>query len=160
MAVFAVLLGLAIGSFLNVCIDRLPEGRSLIRPRCPHCPACRTRLAEHDLVPVVSYLFLRVRCRYCSALIPLRVPLVEAGSGLLFLLLWARFGVSPHFVFVAAVACVFIVALVIDFERRLIPNRAGLTPPSPPRSWRFPSRRGPAHLRPSGAEPWASRCCC
>ncbi len=122
MAVFAVLLGLAIGSFLNVCIDRLPEGRSLIRPRS-HCPACRTRLAEHDLVPVVSYLFLRGRCRYCSALIPLRVPLVEAGSGLLFLLLWARFGVSPHFVFVAAVACVFIVALVIDLERRLIPNR-------------------------------------
>ncbi len=122
MAVLVVLLGLAIGSFLNVCINRLPDGRSLLRPRS-HCPACQTPLAARDLVPVLSYLLLRGRCRYCSAPIPLRVLLIEAGSGLLFLLLWVRYGVSPHFVFVALVACVFIVALVIDLEHRLIPNR-------------------------------------
>jgi leader peptidase (prepilin peptidase)/N-methyltransferase len=122
MAVFVVLLGLSIGSFLNVCIDRLPDGQSLLRPRS-HCPACRTTLAARDLVPVLSYLLLRGKCRYCSASIPLRVLLIEAGSGLLFLLLWLQYGMSHHFVFVALVACVFIVALVIDLERRLIPNR-------------------------------------
>ena len=122
MAVFVVLLGLAIGSFLNVCIDRLPDGQSLLRPRS-HCPACRTPLAARDLVPVLSYLLLRGRCRYCSAPIPLRILVIEAGCGLLFLLLWVRYGVSPHFVFVALVGCVFIVALVIDLEHRLIPNR-------------------------------------
>jgi leader peptidase (prepilin peptidase)/N-methyltransferase len=122
MAVVVVLLGLAIGSFLNACIDRLPDGRSLLRPRS-HCPTCRTPLAARDLVPVLSYLLLRGRCRYCSAPIPLRILVIEAGCGLLFLLLWVRYGVSPHFVFVALVGCVFIVALVIDLEHRLIPNQ-------------------------------------
>lgn len=121
MTVFVVLLGLAIGSFLNVCIDRLPEGMSLARPRS-HCPACKRTLASRDLVPVLSYLLLRGRCRYCSMPIPRRVLVVEAGTGLLFLLLWSRYGTSLQFAFVALVACVFIVALVIDLEHRLIPN--------------------------------------
>jgi leader peptidase (prepilin peptidase)/N-methyltransferase len=121
MVVFVVLFGLAIGSFLNVCIDRLPEGMSLVRPRS-HCPACKRALASRDLVPVLSYLLLRGRCRYCSAPIPRRVLLVEGGTGLLFLLLWSRYGTSAQFAFVALVACVFIVALVIDLDHRLIPN--------------------------------------
>jgi leader peptidase (prepilin peptidase)/N-methyltransferase len=122
MGIVVVLLGLAIGSFLNVCIDRLPEGQSIVRPRS-HCPTCKTILAARDLMPVLSYLLLRGRCRYCSAPIPRRVLLVEAGTGLLFLLLWSRYGMSPHFAFVALVACVFIVVLVIDIEHRLIPNQ-------------------------------------
>ncbi len=122
MGIAVVLFGLAIGSFLNVCIDRLPSGGSLLRPRS-HCPTCRTVLAARDLVPVLSYLLLRGRCRYCSAPIPLRVLLVEAGTGLTLVLLWVRYGMSPHFAFVALVACVFIVALVVDFEHQLIPNR-------------------------------------
>jgi len=122
MGILVLLLGFAVGSFLNVCIDRLPDGQSILRPRS-HCPACKTVLAARDLVPVLSYLFLRGRCRYCSAPIPLRVLLVEAGSGLLFLLLWSRYGTSLDFVFIALVACVLIVALVIDFEHLLIPNR-------------------------------------
>ena len=87
MIIFMVLLGLAVGSFLTVCIDRLPQGQSILRPRS-HCPFCKTVLAARDLVPVVSYLLLRGRCRYCSAPIPGRVLFVEAGTGLLFLLLW------------------------------------------------------------------------
>ena len=122
MGVSVVLFGLAVGSFLNVLIDRLPDGQSVIRPRS-HCPTCKTVLVPRDLVPVLSYLLLRGRCRYCSAPIPLRVLLVEAGSGLLFLLLWSRYGMSPHFAFAVVVACVFIVALVIDVEHRLILNR-------------------------------------
>ena len=87
MVIFMVLLGLAVGSFLNVCIDRLPRGQSILRPRS-HCPVCMTILAARDLVPVLSYLLLRGRCRYCSTTIPKRVLFVEAGTGLLFLLLW------------------------------------------------------------------------
>jgi len=87
MTVLVVLLGLAVGSFLNVCIDRLPNGQSILRPRS-HCPVCKTVLAARDLVPVLSYLLLRGRCRYCSTPIPRRVPFVEAGTGLVVLLLW------------------------------------------------------------------------
>ena len=87
MAIFMILLGLAVGSFLNVCLDRLPRRQSILRPRS-HCPVCKTVLAARDLVPVLSYLLLRGRCRYCSTPIPGRALFVEAGTGLLFLLLW------------------------------------------------------------------------
>ena len=87
MTVLVVLVGLAVGSFLNVCIDRLPRRQSILRPHS-HCPVCKTVVAARDLVPVLSYLLLRGRCRYCSTPIPQRVLLVEAGTGLLFLLLW------------------------------------------------------------------------
>ena len=84
MGIVVVLAGLAVGSFLNVCIDRLPARQSLLRPRS-HCDACKTPLATRDLIPVVSYLLLRGKCRHCSTPIPLRVPLVEAGTALGFL---------------------------------------------------------------------------
>ena len=87
MIVLVVLLGLTVGSFLSVCIDRLPRRQSILRPRS-HCPVCKTVLAARDLVPVLSYLLLRGRCRYCSTPIPGRVVFVEAGTGLVFLLLW------------------------------------------------------------------------
>ena len=86
--VLVAMLGLAAGSFLNVCLDRLPTGRSLIRPRS-RCDACGVTLAPRDLVPLASYVLLRGKCRHCSAPIPLRVPLMEAGAGLAFAALWA-----------------------------------------------------------------------
>lgn len=86
--ILAAMLGLATGSFLNVCLDRLPAGRSLLRPRS-HCDACGVTLALRDLVPLTSYIVLRGKCRHCSAAIPLRVPIVEGASGLAFVALWA-----------------------------------------------------------------------
>ena len=83
----ATALGLAIGSFLNVCIDRLPKGRSLIRPRS-HCDACGRTLGLAELIPVAGYLWLRGRCRRCAAPIPVRLPLVEAVTGLAFAAAW------------------------------------------------------------------------
>lgn len=121
-AVIATMLGLALGSFLNVCIDRLPAEQSILRPRS-HCPACRTPLAARDLVPVLSYVFLRGSCRYCSAPIPKRVLLVEAGTGLLFLLLWSLYGLSLYFVLAAVVTSVLTVVFVIGFERWASPRR-------------------------------------
>jgi leader peptidase (prepilin peptidase)/N-methyltransferase len=110
-----VLVGLAVGSFLNVCIDRLPAGQSLLTPRS-HCPACGVPLATRDLVPVFSFLLLRGRCRHCSAPIPPRVLLVEAGTAVSLFALWARWGVSLVAALLALAFCVLIVAGVILLE--------------------------------------------
>jgi leader peptidase (prepilin peptidase)/N-methyltransferase len=122
MAIAFVLVGLAVGSFLNVCIDRLPAGQSLFRPRS-HCATCKTPLAARDLIPVASYLLLRGKCRYCSVPIPTRVLLVETGTGLSFLLLWWRFGLSTEMALVALVVCTLIVIAVIGWESRAVAGR-------------------------------------
>ena len=77
------LVGLAVGSFFNVCIDRLPLNLSIVAVPS-HCERCRHPLSPLDLIPLLSYLWLRGRCRYCKALIPGRIPLVEAVTGILF----------------------------------------------------------------------------
>jgi len=121
IAVFA-LFGIAIGSFLNVCIDRLPEKQSLLRP-ASHCPACQHRLAIKDLIPVFSYLWLRGRCRYCRALIPKRVLWVEIGTGVMFAFLWWWYGVTPKLGIMTFYFCLLTLILVIDLERGIIPNK-------------------------------------
>ncbi len=126
MAIAFVLVGLAVGSFLNVCIDRLPAGQSLFRPRS-HCATCKTPLATRDLIPVASFLFLRGRCRYCSAAIPTRVLLVEAGAGLLFLLLWWRYGPSLETALVAPIVCTLVIIAVIGWENRAAAGRVRRT---------------------------------
>jgi leader peptidase (prepilin peptidase)/N-methyltransferase len=115
------LFGLAIGSFLNVCADRLPNMKSILGPPS-HCEVCGHKLAPLDLIPLLSYLFLRGRCRYCQATIPRRVPLVELGTGLLFLLLWHHYGLSLQLAQAVVFTCVFIIVSVTDLEHRLIPN--------------------------------------
>jgi leader peptidase (prepilin peptidase)/N-methyltransferase len=126
IGIFLVLAGLAVGSFLNVCIDRLPARRSLLRPRSC-CPACNRPLAARDLVPVVSYVLLRGRCRYCSAPIPLRVPLVEAGTALIFLLLWWPLGLPAQTALFALIACTLIVIAGIAWESRPLIGRSRRT---------------------------------
>ena len=95
LTIIFILAGLAIGSFLNVCIDRLPARKSLVSPPS-HCDACQHPLSPADNIPLVSYLWLRGRCRYCGATIPLRVLLVEAITGLLFFLAFWRFRLEPR----------------------------------------------------------------
>ena len=122
MALLYAVLGLVVGSFLNVCIDRLPERASILSPPS-HCPACGRRLAPFDLIPLFSYLFLRGRCRYCGAPIPRRVPLVESVTGLLFVLLWYRYGLSLWLLLATLYTCFFIVIFFIDLEHQLVLNR-------------------------------------
>lgn len=123
MLVFlAFALGISVGSFVNVVVDRLPQGRSLVRPRS-FCEACTRPLAHLDMVPVVSYLWLRGRCRYCGAAIPLRVMLTEATTGLLFTLLYLRFGYGIDFVVMCAVVSLLLIVALIDLEHGLILNR-------------------------------------
>ena len=126
MGIVIALAGLAVGSFLNVCIDRLPAGQSLVSPRS-RCDACKTPLAGRDLIPVVSYALLRGRCRHCSTTIPLRIPLVEAGAALAFFGLWWRLGESWQTAGAAAITCLLIVGAVIGIERRLPLHRTRRT---------------------------------
>jgi leader peptidase (prepilin peptidase)/N-methyltransferase len=116
------LVGMTIASFLNVCIDRLPAGQSLIYPPS-HCTACNRRLAVKDLIPIFSYLWLRGRCRYCRAAIPRRILWVELGTAALFGLTTWRFGLSIELAIALFYICIFLVLLVIDWEKRLILNK-------------------------------------
>jgi len=116
-----VLLGLAVGSFLNVCIHRLPLGQSLNSPpsRCPHC---EYRLRWSDNIPVLSYVVLGGRCRKCRARISIRYPIVELITMALFVIHGLVFGWSviliPRLVF----ACAMVVLFAIDLEHQLLPN--------------------------------------
>lgn len=120
-AVYAGVVGLCVGSFLNVVAWRLPRGESIVRPRsrCPHCSA---RIAARDNVPLVSFAVLRGRCRACGERIAWRYPAVEAASGLLWLASWLVFG--PTFDgLVAAVFCsLMLVLAIIDATHFLLPD--------------------------------------
>ncbi len=116
------LLGMAVGSFLNVCIDRLPAGESLVFP-ASHCASCRHHLSTKDLIPVFSYLALRGRCRYCQTLIPRRLLWVEIGTAALFAYLYWHYGFSTELPIAAFYGCLFIILMVIDLEHGLILNK-------------------------------------
>jgi leader peptidase (prepilin peptidase)/N-methyltransferase len=122
IAATCALLGLLVGSFLNVVIVRVPEKRSVVRPRS-HCPRCSVQLRDRDNVPVISWLLLRGRCRSCAEPIPVRYPLVELATGVLFAAMALRFGADwalpGYLLFVAALLAVS----AIDLERFLVPNR-------------------------------------
>lgn len=115
------ILGVVIGSFLNVCIDRLPENKSIAKTPS-HCPNCQKRIPAYDLVPVLSYLILRGRCRFCGEKIPLRVLLVELLTGAVFILVWARFGQSWETLVISLYCCLLIVIAFIDLEHQKILN--------------------------------------
>jgi leader peptidase (prepilin peptidase)/N-methyltransferase len=122
LIVLFALLGLAIGSFLNVCIDRLPRNESIVNPPS-HCDVCRHKLAIKDNIPVFSYLRLRGRCRYCQASIPRRLFWVELATALIFALLCWYYGLSVELGVMAFYACLFIIIFVIDLEQGLILNK-------------------------------------
>ena len=118
MPLFA-LLGLFVGSFLNVCIDRLPQGKSIINPPS-HCSACNHKLGILDLIPLFSYLWLRGRCRYCGAPQPLRLPVVEGVTSLLFAFLYWEFGLGLELGISLIYTCLLIIIFVIDLENQLV----------------------------------------
>lgn len=122
LAALAGVLGLVVGSFINVLIWRLPRGESVVRPSS-HCPSCGHRLAPRDLVPILSWALLRGRCRYCRAPIPASYPLVEAVTGATFAALAAVHGLHWRTAGYAVLAAILITAAGTDMRLRLIPNR-------------------------------------
>jgi leader peptidase (prepilin peptidase)/N-methyltransferase len=119
--VFLFIFGSIIGSFLNVVIDRLPAKQSLMYPPS-HCPGCQKRLSAKELIPVFSYIWLRGRCSDCKSKIPLRILLVEIGTGLLYMLLFWRFGLSVFLIVSIIYMSLFVALSVIDLEKGILPN--------------------------------------
>ena len=122
-ACLALLFGLLIGSFLNVCVYRLPQDLSVVRPRS-YCPACNHPIAWFDNVPLVSYILLGGRCRHCKADISVRYPVVELMTGVLFFVFYWRLGPSHP---LEAVKFCLLSALLVeltfsDLESRILPD--------------------------------------
>lgn len=115
------LFGSAIGSFLNVCIYRLPRSLSLIHPRSM-CPGCRVPISFYDNIPVLSYLVLRGKCRHCGTPISLRYPVVELAAGLFAVAVLVRHGISWNGLLVYALVAALLVITFIDIDHQIIPN--------------------------------------
>ena len=118
---FVFVLGAIIGSFLNVCIARLPDGRSVVRPPS-HCPRCQTYLAWYENIPVLSYLALAGRCRSCRVHISPVYPAVEVLTGALAVALFMRLGPTLAFAGYFAFAAALVVITFIDLDHQIIPD--------------------------------------
>jgi len=116
---FVFIFGLMIGSFLNVCIYRLPLGQSIVFPPS-HCFTCHTRLRPIELIPVISYVALRGRCRTCGSAVSLRYPFIELLTGSLFCLCLQRFGWTIDLAFALVFTAFLIVITLIDYDCQLI----------------------------------------
>jgi len=117
----ALLLGLVVGSFANVCIHRLPRSESVVSPPS-RCPACGTRIQARDNVPLVGWLLLRGRCRACRAPISWRYPAVEAANGLLWLALGALGGPRTQTLVAMAMVTALLVLGLIDLDHQILPD--------------------------------------
>jgi len=119
-------LGTIIGSFLNVLIHRIPRKESIVYPPS-HCPVCGHELSSIDLIPIISYILLRGRCRYCKEKISVVYPIVEAVTGIIFLLIYIKFGLNLKAVSYLFLACILIAISFIDIKHKIIPNKLIVT---------------------------------
>jgi len=116
-----LLVGLLIGSFLNVCIVRLPHGQSIVTPPS-HCPRCKKPIKFYDNIPVISYLLLRGKCRTCGLPISWRYPLVELLNALVYLWVFRELGLNGEAIIIMALCSSLIVITFIDLDYQIIPD--------------------------------------
>ena len=121
LSIVSIIFGGMIGSFLNVCICRLPKEESIVWPGS-HCPHCQKPIRFYDNIPLVSYFLLRGKCRYCKRPISIQYPVVEGIAALSSLFLIMRFGPSLSFLFYFAFIAALIVITVIDLYHQIIPD--------------------------------------
>ncbi len=119
--IFAFIFGAVVGSFLNVCICRLPKNESIVFPPS-HCPNCDYRIPWYDNIPIISYLILAGKCRSCKSRISFQYPLVELINALLTLFLFIRFGPSLAFIVLFPFCSSMVVITFIDLEHQIIPD--------------------------------------
>ncbi len=121
LCLYAVLLGLCLGSFANVCIYRIPLNKSIVHPAslCPHCGA---KIRFFDNIPLISYLLLRGRCRVCNVHISMRYPLVEVLTALLSLALFVRFGFELQYILFLVFSVILVILSFIDFDYKILPD--------------------------------------
>src|SRR5690242_19947964 len=120
-AIVAFLAGLLLGSFLNVCVYRLPRDLSVVAPRS-FCPGCEKMIAWYDNVPVLSYLLLGGKCRHCAARIPLRYPMVELATGIAFAVCVYTLQVTALALKCALLSAILIALIATDKEERILPD--------------------------------------
>jgi len=148
--IFLFIIGAITGSFMNVCIYRLPRDESIVKPPS-HCPSCGGRIPWFDNIPILSFLILRGKCRFCKKRIPARYIIVEALSGFICVLLFLHFGLTAKFFILWYLSSALLVASFIDLQFQEIPDiitlpgivvglvAAGLYPPLMGRLNNFPS---------------------
>lgn len=113
--------GLIVGSFSNVCIYRMPREESVVKPRS-HCPVCKKNIPWYDNIPILSYILLKAKCRSCGVRIPLKYPLVELITALLFVAVVRVFGLNIHSIGLLVLVCGLIISSFIDIDFRIIPD--------------------------------------
>jgi leader peptidase (prepilin peptidase)/N-methyltransferase len=119
---FIFLFGACVGSFLNVCIYRMPEeGMSIVTPGS-HCPKCKEPVRWYDNIPILSYIFLKGKCRFCRAKISPQYLFVEALTGYLFVEFFILFGLTPAYFFYITFICLLLVSTWVDFKFQIIPD--------------------------------------
>jgi leader peptidase (prepilin peptidase) / N-methyltransferase len=121
LTILLFMFGACIGSFLNVCIFRIPEKKSIVFPGS-FCPICKESIPFYCNIPILSYLFLKGRCKYCKIPISIRYPLVEILTGVFPVFLFFKFGLTPPLFFWFVFICVLIVISLIDFDHQIIPD--------------------------------------
>jgi prepilin signal peptidase PulO-like enzyme (type II secretory pathway) len=122
MTIFVFILGLIIGSFLNCVILRTYKEESFVFGNS-YCPKCKHNLSSWDLLPVISYLFLRGKCRYCSNKISIQYPLVELSTAIIFTFVYLQIGLSLELIYLLTILTIFIVIFVYDLKYYIIPDR-------------------------------------
>jgi leader peptidase (prepilin peptidase)/N-methyltransferase len=122
---FIFIIGLVVGSFLNVCIYRLPREESIVKPRS-HCPHCRKTIPWYDNIPLLSYILLKGKCRFCKARISFQYFTVELVTALLFILFYNTFGLTLKSLIYVIFTCGLVVATFVDFNFRIIPDEINI----------------------------------
>ncbi len=126
MVAYSALFGLALGSFLNVCIYRIPLKKSIVFPPSS-CPVCGERIKFYDNIPLISYIFLLGKCRHCKTSLAWHYPLVEAITGLLSVALFIRYGLSYQYFLSLLFTSSLVMISFIDLHHQIIPNVLSLS---------------------------------
>ena len=123
--IFVFIFGAIVGSFLNVCIYRMPKEESIVMPRS-HCPNCNSIIYWYDNIPILSFIILRARCRFCQKPISVRYPIVELLTAIVLVLLYNYFGLGFKFFAYSLFICGLIVATFVDIAHRIIPDEISI----------------------------------